>query len=68
MTDSTHVRNLHELISALDRRRPRPERASEAAIAHESSELRTSAIEQLSELEPRRAPSPDSPSDPSTRC
>lgn len=45
------VRELHELIAALDRRVPRVERAGEAAIAREAALLREKAVKRLQELE-----------------
>ncbi len=49
--DTEHVvRSLRELISALDRRVPRPERQSESIIAHDAAVLRTQAVKRLREL------------------
>ena len=45
------VRNLLELIAALDRRPPRPERAAEAAIAGDAAVLKASALKRIAELE-----------------
>jgi hypothetical protein len=45
------VRELLELIAALDRRVPRVERAGEAAIAHDAAELKLRAMKRLEELE-----------------
>jgi hypothetical protein len=44
-------RQLLELIAALDRRSPRPERSAEAAIARDSAALKANAQQQLAELE-----------------
>lgn len=51
MSNSTTIGHLHELIAALDRRRPQPHRAGEAAIALESAALRTRALARIAELE-----------------
>jgi hypothetical protein len=45
------IRELHELISALDRRVPRVERAGEEAIARDAAVLREKAVRRLRELE-----------------
>ena len=45
------VRKLLELIAALDRRPPRPERAGEAAIARDAAALKASALKRIAELE-----------------
>jgi hypothetical protein len=45
------VARLHELITALDRRTPRIERASEQRIATESALLKKQARERITELE-----------------
>ena len=44
------VRELEELIAALDRRVPRIERAGETAIAHEAAALRANAMARMAEL------------------
>lgn len=44
------VRELEELIAALDRRLPRIEQAGEAAIAHDAATLRAKALDRLAEL------------------
>jgi hypothetical protein len=46
---------LHELIEALDRRLPQPERTDAPTIARDSAALRLRAIERLTELEGRQA-------------
>jgi hypothetical protein len=45
------LRELHELIAALDRRVPQIERAGEVAIARASAELRAAALRRVEELE-----------------
>ncbi len=45
------VRELRELIEALDRRVPRVDRSGEASIAHDAAALRTRALERLAELD-----------------
>ena len=45
------IARLRELIAALDRRTPRPERATESRIAAESAALRQDAVYRLAELE-----------------
>ncbi|MBA3269108.1 MAG: hypothetical protein H0T71_01245 [Acidobacteria bacterium] len=44
------IRLLHELIAALDRRRPQALRSTEAAIADDAAELRARALARLAEL------------------
>ena len=44
------VRELEELIAALDRRLPHVERAGEAAIARDAAALRAKAVARLAEL------------------
>jgi hypothetical protein len=44
------VRELEELIAALDRRVPRVEQAGEAAIARDAASLRAKAVARLAEL------------------
>lgn len=55
------VRRLLELIAALDRRVPRPERARERAIAGEAAALRAKAVRRVAALEREQA-SANSPS------
>ena len=50
MTRAALVRELEELVEALDRRVPRAQRAGEAAIARDAAALRASALERLCEL------------------
>lgn len=52
------VRDLRELIRALDRRVPRVERAGEARIAREAAKLKVEALRRIAELEESLAPSP----------
>ena len=49
------VRELEELIAALDRRVPRVERAGEAAIARDAAALRAKAVERLAQLTTKRS-------------
>lgn len=51
LTTEELLRELHELIAALDRRVPHIERAGEAAIARDAAVLRAKAEKRLSELE-----------------
>jgi hypothetical protein len=44
------VRELEELIAALDRRVPRVQEAGEADIARDAAALRAKAVERLAEL------------------
>jgi hypothetical protein len=50
-SDQTLVRELRELIAALDRRVPRIERKGEHAIARDAQGLRRAALKRLRELE-----------------
>lgn len=45
------VRRLRELIAALDRRTPRPDRVGEGQIVADSDALREAAVERIAELE-----------------
>jgi hypothetical protein len=45
------LRDLRELVEALDRRLPRVERAGEAAIARDAVALREKAMKRIRELE-----------------
>ena len=60
MTPTTTVRvecvivRLRELIQALERRTPRPERPMEHQIAAESAALRKEAVARLAQLETRK--------------
>ncbi len=46
----TSIRDLSELITALDRRTPRIERAGEAAIAHTAAKLKSEASKRIADL------------------
>ena len=50
------MRELHELIAALDRRVPRVERAGEASIARDAAALRAKAVTRLAELTAEASP------------
>jgi hypothetical protein len=50
-TPSRAVRELLELISALDRRVPQMERAGEASIACDAAGLKARALKRIEELE-----------------
>jgi hypothetical protein len=45
------VRELHELIAALDRRVPQVQRVGEVAIARAAAALRTGAVKRIGALE-----------------
>jgi len=49
------IRELHELIAALDRRLPQVERVGEIAIAQAAAVLKSKALQRIEELE-REAP------------
>jgi hypothetical protein len=51
------VRELRELIAALDRRVPRVERAGEAAIARDAAMLKAKALNRIAELGAQDVPS-----------
>jgi hypothetical protein len=51
VTRSRVVRELLELIAALDRRVPQVQRAGESAIARDAAALRTRALKRIDELE-----------------
>jgi hypothetical protein len=51
MTPSSVVRELQELIAALDRRVPQVQRAGEASIAREAAALKARALKRIEELE-----------------
>ncbi len=48
---SQRMRELHELIAALDRRVPRGERTGEASIASDAAALKVEALKRIAELE-----------------
>ena len=50
------LRELRELIAALDRRVARVEQAGEAAIARDAAALREKAVKRLAELAPGEVP------------
>ena len=50
LTNEELIRELQELVEALDRRVARVERAGEAAIAHDAARLREKAMARLAEL------------------
>jgi hypothetical protein len=49
--DQTLVRDLRELISAIDRRLPRLERQGEHDITHDAQALKRAALRRIAELE-----------------
>ena len=51
VTPTRAVRELLELIAALERRVPRVERAGEADIARDAAELKARALRRIEELE-----------------
>ena len=51
------VRELTDLIAALDRRVPRVERAGEASIARDAALLREKAVKRLKELNEQKTSS-----------
>jgi hypothetical protein len=51
VTSADVLRELRELIAALDRRAPQVERAGEVAIAREAATLRERAMKRIEELE-----------------
>jgi len=51
VTDSATIRILHELIAALDRRRPQAQRAGEGAIALDAAALKARTLERIADLE-----------------
>jgi hypothetical protein len=57
MTPTSVVRELLELIAAIDRRVPQIQRAGEASIARDAARLKARALERIKELErePMRA-------------
>ena len=66
--DRQLVRDLTELIEALDRRVPKVERAGERAIARDAAALRAKAVERLSELVGQKAKSSATITRPSDRA
>jgi hypothetical protein len=51
VTPRNAVRELQELIAALDRRLPQVQRAGEVSIAREAAALKARALQRLEELE-----------------
>jgi hypothetical protein len=51
LTRNDLIRDLHELIAALDRRVPQVERAGEASIARDAEALKVKALKRIAELE-----------------
>jgi hypothetical protein len=51
VTHTELVRQLRELIAALDRRVPQVERAGEAAIARDAAMLKAKALKRIAELD-----------------
>ena len=45
------IADLHELVEALDRRVPHPDRAGETAIARDSAGLKKAAEDRIAQLE-----------------
>jgi hypothetical protein len=56
VTHTELVRQLRELIAALDRRVPHVERAGEAAIARDAAMLKAKALKRIAELDDQRSP------------
>ncbi|HUR22162.1 MAG TPA: hypothetical protein VMZ90_15205 [Vicinamibacterales bacterium] len=56
LTTAERVRELEELIAALDRRVPQAERVGEAEIANDAANLRAKAVRRLNELTGRDHP------------
>ena len=52
------VRELHELVAALDRRVPQVERVGEVAIAQAAAALKAEALKRIEELERDSPPGP----------
>jgi hypothetical protein len=56
MTPNSAVRELQELVAALDRRVPQVQRAGEVSIAHEAAALKARALKRHEELGREAAP------------
>jgi hypothetical protein len=54
------IRELHELVAALDRRVPQVRRVGEISIARAAAALRAAALSRIEELERSSAPTPPS--------
>ena len=50
-SDQTLIRDLRELVAALDRRVPRLEREGERAIAHDAEGLKRTALKRIADLQ-----------------
>lgn len=57
LTPTGAIRELLELIAALDRRVPQVQRAGEASIARDAAALRARAVQRIEELERESTPS-----------
>jgi hypothetical protein len=51
LTPSSAIRELQDLIEALDRRMPQVQRAGEVSIAREAAALKARALKRIEELE-----------------
>jgi hypothetical protein len=56
VADTALAIRLHELIAAIDRRRPRPDRPGEAAIARDAAGLRAAAVARLAQMSAAELP------------
>ena len=56
LNDSQLIRELQELITALDRRLPQLSRAGEASIARDAAALKAGALKRIAELEGHESP------------
>jgi hypothetical protein len=52
------ISRLRELVAALDRRRPQPERPGEPEIAADSAKLREEAVTRIAQLEQKEEQEP----------
>lgn len=66
-SDQTLVRDLRELIAALDRRMPRIEGEGERAIARDAQGLKRAALKRICELERGQSPKGTRTARPDTR-
>jgi hypothetical protein len=55
LRETSPIRELLELIAALDRRVPRAERANEMSIAGDAAALKAKALQRVAELEREQA-------------
>jgi hypothetical protein len=60
VSHTSDIHYVHELIAALDRRLPQPERPDAMRIARQSAALRARAVRRLAELERELAFEPSS--------